>query len=74
MPFIPGPVLSLQIYQKYGVIPPPEVLTAAAAAVDAIEAGTVAATPYGYDFSYLSPVIIGGQTLNLKVDTGSADL
>jgi hypothetical protein len=74
MPFVPGPVLSLQIYQKYGVIPPPEVLAAAAAAVDAIEDGTVAATPTEDDFNYLSPVTIGGQTLNLKVDTGSPDL
>jgi hypothetical protein len=74
MPFVPGPVLSLQIYQKYGVTPPPEVLAAAAAAVAAIEDGTVAATPSEYDFNYLSPVTVGGQTLDLKVDTGSTDL
>ena len=38
------------------------------------ETGEVSATPYGGDSLYISPVSIGGQTLNLDFDTGSADL
>nr|POE72398.1 penicillopepsin-1 [Quercus suber] len=34
----------------------------------------VTATPESGDREYLAPVIIGGQTLNLDFDTGSADL
>jgi hypothetical protein len=66
-PFIPGPVLLLKAYQKYGATPPRDLL-------DAVTEGSVTATPEAYDAEYLSPVIIGGQTLNLKLDTGSADL
>ncbi|KAK4447015.1 aspartic peptidase domain-containing protein [Podospora aff. communis PSN243] len=36
--------------------------------------GIVTATPEDGDIEYLSPVTIGGQTLNLDFDTGSADL
>jgi hypothetical protein len=54
-------------YQKFGVATPPDVL---AAATD----GSVTATPEQYDAEYLCPVTIGGQTLNLDFDTGSADL
>jgi len=36
--------------------------------------GSVAATPEQYDSEYLCPVGIGGQTLNLDFDIGSADL
>jgi len=36
--------------------------------------GLVTATPEQGDIEYLSPVKIGGQTLNLDFDTGSADL
>lgn len=36
--------------------------------------GSVVATPERNDAEYLSPVRIGGQTLNLALDTGSADL
>ena len=38
------------------------------------ESGSVVANPMLHDQEYLSPVVIGGQTLNLDVDTGSADL
>jgi hypothetical protein len=66
-PFTPGPVQMWKTYQKYGVAPPPDI---SAAASD----GTVTATPEQYDAEYLCPVTIGGQTLNLDFDTGSADL
>lgn len=36
--------------------------------------GSVGANPTQYDSQYLSPVSVGGQTLNLDFDTGSADL
>ena len=36
--------------------------------------GSVAATPEVHNSEYLCPVTIGGQTLNLDVDTGSSDL
>ena len=67
-PFLPGPLQVQKAYRKFNVAVPADV--AAAAADD----GTVAATPEQYDAEYLSPVTIGGQTLNLDFDTGSADL
>lgn len=36
--------------------------------------GKVAATPENLDAEFLSPVIIGGQTLMMNFDTGSSDL
>ena len=67
-PFAPGPVQVQKAYQKFNVAVPADV--AAAAADD----GSVTTTPEQYDAEYLSPVNIGGQTLNLDFDTGSADL
>jgi len=52
---------------KYGAAVPADVAAAAAQ-------GSVAATPEQYDSEYLCPVGIGGQTLNLDFDIGSADL
>ena len=46
----------------------PELLAAA------VTSGSVTATPADSDQFYLCPVTIGGQTLNLDFDTGSADL
>lgn len=36
--------------------------------------GSVVANPMLHNSQYLSPVTIGGQAMNLDVDTGSADL
>lgn len=44
------------------------------AAAKAAQKGSVAASPEAYDQSYLCPVTVGNQTLNLDFDTGSADL
>lgn len=38
------------------------------------KSGSVVASPMLHNQEYLCPVTIGGQTLNLDVDTGSADL
>ena len=70
-PFTPGPVSLLKTYQKFGADCPADVQSAAAAAA---ADGSVTATPEQYDSEYLCPVTIGGQTLNLDFDTGSADL
>ncbi|KAJ9493928.1 hypothetical protein LTR99_010224 [Exophiala xenobiotica] len=67
-PFQPGPVQLQKTYNKYNKPAPADVSNAAAAD------GTVTATPEEYDSEYLCPVTIGGQTLNLDFDTGSADL
>jgi aspergillopepsin I len=68
-PFLPGPVQVQKAYKKFNVAVPADVAAAAAA-----DDGSVAANPEQYDAEYLSPVTIGGQTLNLDFDTGSADL
>lgn len=57
-------------YAKIGAVTPSPVQKAAAAA----QSGTVAATPESWDESYLCPVTVGSNTLNLDFDTGSADL
>ena len=69
-PFIlSGPVALASLYGKYGKTPPADVKAAAAS-----NDGTVSANPEEFDSQYLSPVNIGGQTLNLDFDTGSSDL
>ena len=69
-PFIQsGPAAVLSTYNKFNV-PAPEDVVAAAAANDA----TVATVPSKYDSQYLTSVKVGGQTLDLDIDTGSADL
>lgn len=62
-----GPVLLQNTFLKYNVAVPTDVQAAASN-------GSVTATPEQYDSEYLCPVTIGGQTLNLDFDTGSADL
>lgn len=44
------------------------------AATNGTGSGTVAATPESGDVEYLSPVNIGGQTMNMDFDSGSSDL
>src|SRR5277367_3397440 len=66
-PFQAGPVALKNALVKYGAAVPENVAAAAAQ-------GSVIATPEQYDSEYLCPVDIGGQTLNLDFDTGSADL
>ena len=69
-PFIlSGPAQMAQVYAKFGK-PIPEEIKKAASNND----GTVTTTPTQYDSQYLTPVSIGGQTLNLDFDTGSSDL
>ena len=64
-----GPAALAKVYGKYGKAAPADVKAAAAS-----NDGTVPANPEQYDSEYLSPVTIGGQTLNLDFDTGSSDL
>lgn len=66
-PFQAGPVVLQRAYRKYNRAVPEDVSRAA-------QDGTVSATPEQFDSEYLSPVSIGGQTVNLDFDTGSADL
>lgn len=69
-PFIQsGPAAVLSTYNKFNVPAPEDVVTAAAA-----NDGTVTAVPTNFDSQYLTPVSVGGQTVNLDFDTGSADL
>ena len=69
-PFIKsGPAAVAAVYAKYGATPPQDVINAAAA-----NDGTVTTNPTEYDSEYLTPVSVGGQTLNLDFDTGSSDL
>lgn len=36
--------------------------------------GEVTATPVNHDSEYICPITVGGQTLNVNIDTGSSDL
>lgn len=68
-----GPVALAGIYEKYSAAVPQVVAKAAQKAASSND-GTVAAAPEQYDSEYLSPVNVGGTTLQLDFDTGSADL
>lgn len=68
-----GPIDMLKTYEKYAKVGA-KAPTAVKAAAAAVQSGTVVADPQAYDISYLSPVSVGGQTLMLDFDTGSADL
>jgi hypothetical protein len=73
-----GPTAGLnaiqQAYRKYGFDLPSDMVGASDKAVAGAQIGSVAANPEPNAAEYLSPVSIGGQTLNLDFDTGSSDL
>ncbi|KAL9127012.1 MAG: hypothetical protein Q9217_004027 [Psora testacea] len=71
-----GPIALAQALGKYNRVglSASQSVKAAASKAAATDDGTVAASPEQYDQAYLSAVTIGGQTLNLDFDTGSADL
>lgn len=68
-----GTEAMLKAYRKWGLKPtdPNSVLHSA---LHKRQDGSVVATPQNGDVEYTCPVDIGGQTLNLDFDTGSADL
>ena len=68
-----GPIALAGIYDKYSTAIPQAVAAAAQKAAGDND-GTVEAAPEQYDSEYLSPVNVGGTTLQLDFDTGSADL
>ena len=63
-----GPTALKSIYDKYKKPVPKDVAAAAANDGEGIN------NPTASDTQYLTPVNIGGQTLNLDFDTGSSDL
>jgi aspergillopepsin I len=63
------PAVYAKALAKYGGVAPPHVKSAVSSG-----SGTVVTTPEENDIEYLTPVNIGGTTLNLDFDTGSADL
>ncbi|RMZ78206.1 hypothetical protein DV738_g4008, partial [Chaetothyriales sp. CBS 135597] len=65
-----GPVALAHVYAKYNKAVPDHVAAAAATS----GGGSATTTPLEYDEAYLVSVDIGGQTLDLDFDTGSADL
>ena len=68
----PVPVLMRRTFAKFnGTLP--EVISAAATSAD-VGTGSVAAVPEDNDLEYLCEATIGGSTLHLNFDTGSADL
>ncbi|KAL1626329.1 hypothetical protein SLS56_006913 [Neofusicoccum ribis] len=75
-----GPLSMVRTYRKYGIDIPDFVSEAVANMAAAAQAGdisarSVAANPSDYfDTLYLSPVTLGSDSLNLYLDTGSADL
>ena len=68
-PLQAGPSALMSTYMKFNKEAPADVVAAAAA-----NDGTVTTNPTQFDSSYLTPVSVGGQTLMLDFDTGSADL
>lgn len=69
-----GPVALAAVYNKFGRPMTVNQAAAVSGSSGAATSGTVAANPESYDAAYMSPVTIGGQTLNLDFDTGSSDL
>ncbi|KAF2461935.1 aspartic peptidase domain-containing protein [Lineolata rhizophorae] len=65
-----APLEMRRTYRKYGKPVPTQVDRAAAA----VSTGSAPANPAQYDQYYLTPVEVGGQDLELDIDTGSGDL
>ncbi|KAL4816890.1 aspartic protease pep1 [Aspergillus spinulosporus] len=61
------PAIYANALSKYGGNVPPHLQ-------DAMAHGSAVTTPEQYDIEYLTPVDVGGTTMNLDFDTGSADL
>ena len=68
-PQLSGPAALFSAYKKYDKQAPDYVVEAATS-----NNATVTTTPQRNDATYLTPVTVGGQLLNLNFDTGSADL
>jgi aspergillopepsin I len=68
-----GTAALLKAYAKYGLKPENKdnILNSY---LDKRQDSSVTATPDNNDVEYTCPVTIGAQTLNLDIDTGSADL
>jgi hypothetical protein len=69
-----GPDAMLKAYKKFGFNIQSRQAAPAPPANGSASAGKVGAIPEPNAAEYLSPVTIGGQTLNLDFDTGSSDL
>ena len=70
----PGPAELEFLYRKYNGMIPHDIKPPGDVVRAVRNDGTVKAEPVLYDVEYLSPVNIGGQTLNLVFDSGSSDL
>jgi hypothetical protein len=57
-----------------GAVPAAAAANSSAATNSSATTGTVVTTPESGDVEYLSPVVIGGQTINMDFDSGSSDL
>jgi hypothetical protein len=70
-----GTLALLKAYAKYGLTPShPESILNSLLGLVRRQDGSVPAKPDTNDVEYVCQVSIGGQTLNLDFDTGSADL
>lgn len=70
-----GAAALAQVYRKYGwTLPTAGVVASVDIATTGPQFGSVNASPQPYHSEYLSPVTIGGQTLDMDFDTGSSDL
>jgi aspergillopepsin I len=68
-----GTAALLKVYAKYG-LKPTSADNILSSVLEKRQDGSAPATPDPHNVEYLCPVSIGGQTLNLDFDTGSADL
>ncbi|ELR06110.1 Type I transmembrane sorting receptor [Pseudogymnoascus destructans] len=71
-----GTLALLKAYAKYGLTPsePDSIINLLLGGLAKRQDGTVPAKPDSQNVEYICKVTIGGQTLNLDFDTGSADL